>query len=564
MNRRSFLPLAVIVVSVLLLSACGGTPTPATEAPEPTEVAPPPTEEVKPTEEPVVLRVGILQDVDCWNPAACYSFWFTADLWADPYLGKGTGCEALPTRLLDSWEMSEDGLTWTFKLHEGITFSNGEPLDAEVAAGFLEWWSSIPSISFIYKTTELLDSVEVIDDVTFQLKTTSPIPFLFDAITIYPQPPSVTSTLTDENVTTFENFPPIGAGPYTVTEWVPGSSITFDANPEYHRGKPPIDRIVVQIFSNTDALVNSLIAGDIDMTTLLSGDFVETMKQTPNTAIYAEPPRYKYELEFNVASSGKKHPAIDDPAVREAIDYSINRQRILDVALLGYGQLCPTNWACPSVSPDQVNPDLAVTPYDLVHAKQILEAAGYRDADGDGILETAAGEPLQFRLAYESADPVELTIADMITADMKEIGIGTEIEAVETGMVNDLLNGRDFDLLIYRMYTDVFAPIQLNWTSTCAAAEAKASGHNFPGFCNKEFDDLVNAAYAALDKEKLQEALFSAETILYDERPFVILAAMTRVQGVRSDRFEFPRSSYCQLSGGGLMFTDVLMNAVVK
>jgi len=58
--------------------------------------------------------------------------------------------------------------------------------------------------------------------------------------------------------------------------------------------------------------------------------------------------------------------------------------------------------------------------------------------------------------------------------------------------------------------------------------------------------------------------LFSAETILYNERPFVLLAAMTRVQGVRSDRFEFPRSSYCQLSGGGLMFTDVLMNAVVK
>jgi peptide/nickel transport system substrate-binding protein len=374
----------------------------------------------------------------------------------------------------------------------------------------------------------------------------------------------VTSTLTDENVTTFENFPPIGAGPYTVTEWVPGSSITFDGNPTYHRGKPPIDRIVLQIFTNTDALVNSLIAGDIDMTTLLSGDYVETMKQTPNIAIYAEPPRQKYELEFNVASAGKKHAAIDDPAVREAIDYSINRQQILDVALLGYGELCPTNWACRSVSPDQVNPELAVTPYDPDHAKQILEAAGYRDADGDGILETAAGEPLQFRLAYESADPVELTIADMITADMKEIGIGTEIEAVEAGMVNDLLNGRDFDLLIYGMYTDVFAPIQLNWTSTCAAAEAKASGHNFPGFCNAEFDELVGAAYAALDKETLQEALFSAEKILYDERPFIVLAAMTGVQGVRSDRFEFPNSEYCQLSSGALLFTDVLMNAVVK
>jgi len=519
---------------------------------------------VKPTEGPVVLREGVLADVDCWNPASCYSFWLTADLWGDPYLGKGKGCEALPTRLLDSWEMSEDGLTWTLKLHPGITFSNGEPLNAEVAAGFLEWWSSIPSISFIYKTTELLDSVEVVDDVTFKLHTTGPIPFLYDAITIYPQPPSVTDQLTEENVTTFENFPPIGAGPYTVTEWVPGSSITYDANPTYHRGKPPIDRIVVQIFTNTDALVNSLIAGDIDMTTLLSGDYVETLKQSPNIAIYQEPPRQKYELEFNVASTGKKHAAIDDPAVREAIDYSINRQQILDVALLGYGELCPTNWACPSVSPDQVDPNLTVTPYDPEHAKQILEAAGYKDTDGDAILETAAGKPLKFRLAYEAADPVELTIADMISADMKQIGIGAEIEALETGMVNDILKARDFDLLIYRMYTDVFAPIQLNWTSTCAAAEAAAGGHNFPGYCNLEFDKYVNAGYAALSKEELQQALFSAEKILYDQRPFIVLAAMRRVQGVRSDRFEFPRSEYCQLSSGALLFTDVLMNAVVK
>jgi peptide/nickel transport system substrate-binding protein len=577
MNPKSSLFLSIFAICMLFISACGGAPTPEAEEGQQPDVetsVPSQTpsmdeggevEEEEAGEEPVVLRVGWLDPIDCWNPFGCTSFWFTADLYGDPYFGKGDRCKAIPTRLLDSWELSEDGLTWTATLDDGITFSNGEVLDAEVAAGFLEWWASIPSISFIYTSTQKLESVEVVDELTFKLHTVSPVPFFadVDALTIYPLPPSVTENLTEENVYEFENFPPQGAGPYVVSEWEPGSYVIFDARPEYHRGKPPIDRIVLQIYANTDAMVGAYLGGELDMTTALSAEFIEILEQEPNTTIYELPAGYKYEIEFNVSAEGNKHPAIDDPAVREAIDYAIDREQVVNVALLGYGELCPTNFACPSALPEQLNPNLGVTPHNPARAAEILAGAGYVDSDGDAVLETPDGLPLKFRLAYELEDTIELTIADLVAGYLREVGIAADIEALEAGVVTDMLSTRDFDMFIYHMYTDVFAPIQFNWTSSCESVEWGPSGLNFPGYCNPEFDALISDAYDAFEPGEYEEAIFEAQSLIYNERPFIVLAASTEVQAVRNDRFEFPELT-CHLAEGRMVFTNVLMNATVK
>lgn len=567
MDRKYKLLFGLLVISTLLFAACGGTDTPDVEEPKPTEMMdevdePIPTEA---PEEPVTLRVGWLSPIDCWMQPGCTSAWWLSDLVNEPYFGKGEGCRAIPTRLIESWEMAQDALSWTLKLNEGITFSNGEPLDAQVAAGFLEWYASMPSLSYIYKTTEQLESVEVIDDLTFKVNTNAPVPYLADVelITLYPFPPSVTDLLTEDNVFTYENFPPSGAGPYVVAEWEPGSHVVFDARSDYHYGKPPIDRIVLQMYTNTDALVNAFLGGEIDMTANLGAEYIDTLKGHPNATIYELPAADKYELEFNVDPTGKKHPAIEDPRVREAIDYAIDRQQILDVALLGYGELCPTNWACPSVMPGKVNPELTITPYDLEQAKSILADAGYLDSDGDGILETPDGLPLEFGLAYQLENPIELTIADMIAASLSEIGIAVEVEGLEAGVVTDLLNFREYDMLIYAMYTDVFAPIQLNWTSSCVSIEWGSSGQNFPGYCNEEFDALIDAGFVTVDPEEFEDMMFEAQSMMYEDRPFIILAAPIEIQAVRGDLFEFPDLT-CPLSGARMVFTEVLTNATVK
>ncbi len=254
-ERRYYLLLGFILVFSLLLSACEGTDTPlaeeATATKEVEEVEE--TEEVEEIEEePVILRVGWLTPIDCWSPWVCESIWTYGDLWGDTYFGKGPNCEPVPTRILDSWELSEDGKTWTLNVAEGVTFSNGEICDAQAAAGQLEWQASNPALADWYSVTAQLASIEILDEFTAKLNTNSPTTLFANVegnfITLLP--PSVYQNMSEEETFTFDWYPPIGTGPYIVTDWEQGSYIILEARPDYHRGKPPIDRIVVQIYSN--------------------------------------------------------------------------------------------------------------------------------------------------------------------------------------------------------------------------------------------------------------------------------------------------------------------------
>jgi ABC-type transport system substrate-binding protein len=164
--------LIVLVMGVVLV-ACGATEAPApTEAPAATEAAqeateaPAPTETPEPEEaEPVILRVGILADVDCWNPYACASVWFQGHILLEGFTDHGpasTGCEAIP-RLADSWEVSEDGRTWTIKLHEGITFSDGSPADAQAIVDFITWQWNSPEMQVWFAELVAMESIEARD-----------------------------------------------------------------------------------------------------------------------------------------------------------------------------------------------------------------------------------------------------------------------------------------------------------------------------------------------------------------------------------------------------------------
>lgn len=103
-----------------------------------------------------------------------------------------------------------------------------------------------------------------------------------------------------------------------------------------------------------------------------------------------------YWLVFNLYEGGLKHSAVDDPAVREAIDYAINKQQIVDVGLLGHGSLLPTGWI--GKTDVELNPEIEITPYDPAMAIQILDEAGYLDTDGDGVRETPEGDPVALPL----------------------------------------------------------------------------------------------------------------------------------------------------------------------
>ena len=226
MKRNNFWTLLLLLLSLsMILAAAGCGPAPTEEAApteEPVEEVAEPEVEEPAEEEPVILRVGVLTDLDCWNPCACSSIWFQGRYVTEGFTGFGStasGCEGVP-RLAESWELSEDGRTWTVKLHEGITFSDGTPFDAEAAKWNFDYYANSPSLAEWYAEIWNLESVEVVDDLTFSYTTVDPIINSpdFDWIWWSMLAPSVWGDVTEDEVYEFENYPPVGTGPYVVTE----------------------------------------------------------------------------------------------------------------------------------------------------------------------------------------------------------------------------------------------------------------------------------------------------------------------------------------------------------
>jgi peptide/nickel transport system substrate-binding protein len=566
MYQKVFLGLMLLV----LLAACGGTPVP-TQVPD---VEPPPVDEPAPTsppeeDEPVVLRVGWLTPIDSWNPHVSESYWQWGDLVFDFWLAKGSDPNCTPeARLVETWELSPDGSMVTIKLAERATFSDGTPADARNVADYMEYFAGNPDLAPWFATMLFLDTVEVVDELTLQITTVEPVVRSFvtnDGIFMSLQSMDVWGDVVGVEAYMIEAYPPLGTGPYALKEYEPGSYAIFEARPEYHRGTPPIDTVVQVFYSNVEALVSGLLAGEIDLTPpRMPAETYDTLMAASNLTVEERVATDKYNLNFNMNEFGVRHPAIADQAVRDAIDFAIDRQQVLDVALLGHGALCPTNFACAPNMVDQINPDLTVTPYDPAQAVQILEDAGYLDTDGDGVRETSDGQPLEFRLFFELEDPVQVTITDLITDNLNSIGIAIEPQALEHGeMSQGVLSERDFDMLLYNMYTDAFGPGGMDYSGSCWAADAGASGRNYPGYCNEEVDNLVYESWYTLDEDVFYDSLFEAQAIIAREKPYITIVGVNKIQAFNNEKFEFPFGICHELEGGMFSYMGV-MNAEVK
>ena len=227
----------LLVLILVLVSACSPSPT-ETSAPEPeatdvAEVVQPTEEEIAPEapageEEPVVLRVGGLVDVDCWNPWTCSGMWTFGVLLANTIAEQGPipGCPGEPLGA-SSWEPSNDFKTWTLHLAEGATFSDGTPANAEAAVEFFLWWQSIEDLAVIFPEIMYMEEVKAIDEWTVEYTTSVPISNSpdYDFIWIGIDNADYWSQFDAETVWTAENYPPTSSGPYIVTDYEVGNYV---------------------------------------------------------------------------------------------------------------------------------------------------------------------------------------------------------------------------------------------------------------------------------------------------------------------------------------------------
>jgi peptide/nickel transport system substrate-binding protein len=549
-KRLNILLICLLTASLILATAgCGpiATPEPTAapvepEAPEPEE----PTEKA----EPVVMRIGNIEGPDCFNPWACGQFWFYTDSVWEGFTGFGEDC-SIQNRIAKEMELSEDGLIWTLTLQEGVTFSDGEPLNAYTLEKLYDWYNAT-ELKEWYPITLYALSWEALDELTFQITTEVPVGSLpgWGGMWSFLLPPHIWGDKDDETLYTFDN-PVIGSGPYTLTDHKPGEYLIYDARSDYWGGKPAADRLVFQIFGNWDAQIQSLIAGEIDVTDrAVPAQYYDVLDADPNISLIEKDVGYKYYLSFNLAEAGIKHPAIEDVAVRRAIDNAIDKQQLIDIVLLGHGHVCPNSWVCTPYGNIVLDPTLDVNPYDPQESIRLLEEAGYLDTDGDGIRETLEGEPLEFRFLFNVVRPNDVAVSGMLVDWLDEIGIALLPEGMEEGtLLTTTRDLRDFDIaMIY--YIDEIDPAGgADFFFSCWSAEAGAAVTNDSGYCSQEMDDLIYESITTIDPAERIEVAHKIGRVVARDVPIINLMAENFIQAYRNDRFEYDKVG-CTSMGG--------------
>ena len=417
-----------------------------------------------------------------------------------------------------------DENTWVFTIRDGVTFSNGKTVDAKAVKACFER---------TYEKNERADS-------TLKIKSMEADGMKFTIVTPEPNP-TLLNDLCDPLLgiydATEEPDEELGVsctGPYVATSFTAMTDVKMRANENYWGGAPKADTVELKIIDDQDALDMALANGEIDLiaqeTANGASKFTDTSKYTTDTVTTT---RANF-LSFNLKTEG-----LDDLAVRQAINYCIDREGYADVVYQGFATPCygiyPDNLAFGGT--DGLN--LTVDSYDADKAKEILADAGYQDTDGDGILDKD-GVNLSFKVLTYSYNDNCIQLADMLQAELSQIGIELSIETQD--VLDDPLASGDFDLasLNYARAQIGTPSYFINMLFTTGAS------NNYGGYSNEKVDALAAEIGTTSDNDKVVSLTRELEQQVLDDMPFAFVADQqlifvysNKVKGVQINPTEY-------------------------
>ncbi len=544
--------ISLLVILSMTLASCTTGATPTTEPEEPVEVietevpveemetevpAEPvegePVEEEPVEDEPVTMTVGTTYIWDTANPTFGW-YGYTIRYMIYDTLVEEAGISNFIPGLAESWEVSDDGLTWTFKIREGVTFHDGTPLTAEEVAWSLNWTieNEIETFSFYLANFE---EIVALDDTTLQVTLSDPVgnmEYLLMYVWILPR--SVWGEMTYDEIMEFEDISAgIGTGPYKVVEWSEGEHLILQANKDYWRTTPAIDRIIYREFATEDAVVQALLAGEIDVIDAdnVPSTAIQTLQDAENVHVPIMNSTSIDELIINSHEDGTQPESLWDPAVRLAIAHAIDKAQIITVAYLGYAD--PASVIVPTSMGDWHNSDVQDVPYDIEEGNRILDEAGYVDSDNDGVREDMDGNPLEYRL-YATDDATEARILEIISDGLAQIGISAPPTLMDEDSLIGLYPDFDFDMIYWGWGLDPDPDFAM-FIFTCEQREE--GGWNDSGYCDEQFEEMYSTQAKTFIREDRRKLIWEMQEKLFEERPYIVLTYYKNVQAYRNDRF---------------------------
>lgn len=500
----------------------------------------------------VTLTVGLQEDLDTPNVTAGYaepSF----ELWNLQYAtltDKAADNLAPIPGLAESWTASPDGLTYTYKLREGLKWSDDVPLTAADVVWSVNTSRDQAWINHSMVTANL--NAVAIDDRTVVITSSVPDPRL-PTMDAYILPKHIWEAQAANDVTTYAALDGVGSGPFTLQEWKPGQEWTMVANPNYWQGPAVIDQVVFRLYTDGDAMAKAVDDGDIDVAHNLPDQvFVEMSKRvySPDlrdgregiVTVAGEQGGFT-ELAMNgmAGGLGDGHPALLDINVRHAVAHAINRDELFESVALGIGSRSDTlgvspnpEWSPEILEDQQLN-------YDPATANQLLDEGGYLDTDGDGVREMPDGSrSLTFRYAERSESAQAEGIRELVTSSLAEIGIATEVAVYDDAQLAELIAAGEYDMFVSESTTPSLDPDTELSRFTCdqVTTDVANSLSNDANWCSPEYDALYDEQHQELDHARRVELVHQMITLFHNEATYVVLYHDAVTQAYRTNRFE--------------------------
>lgn len=401
--------------------------------------------------------------------------------------------------LAEKWDWDEASLTYTFHLRDGVTFHDGEPFTSEDVKFTLETIMNPDNGSEIASNYEDITAIETPDENTVSITLKAPNVAMLDYLTIGILPKHL---LEGKDIITDDfNRQPVGCGPYKLTAWDEGQSITLERFDNFYLGEPKIDKVVFKIVEDTQARALQLKSGELDLAQITPKDAAQFEDAEGFTVDVMKTADYRGIL-YNFGSEFfGKHRELPN-----ILSYAIDRQSIVDSVLLGHGEA--------AYSPLQMgpynNPDIEKYEYDPEKAKSLLEENGWV-MGSDGYYEKD-GEQCAFTISNGQSDQVRIDMSNICAQNLQDIGVNCKVEVVaETDWANQdayLIGwGSPFDPddHTYKVFgTD--------------------KGANYSSYSNAKVDELLQQARELETQEERLPLYQEFQTELSKDLPYTFIA----------------------------------------
>ena len=457
-------------------------------------------------------------------------------------------------------EISQDKLTYTFKIRKDVRFQDGRPLTGEdVLFSVKAIKCPFVNAPFLRVYFNSLIDAELIDPHTVRFVTKEPY-FLNESVLggillmprHYYDPENLLQRLTVRDLTRDpEKLPseakkfadqfnrnfnrdPLGSGPYKFGGWKTGREIellrdlNYWGNGKESIDQPHLDRLKFRVVNNMDAALVRLKSGSLDFMEALQP--VQVVRGTNSERFNREFKKYEYYAPtYTYIGWNNEHPIFRDKRVRQAMTYLTDRKQIVKSVLFGLGEVVDSHIYFFRPEYDK---SLKSYPFDPQKALALLNEAGWRDSDGDGVLDKVIDGkkvPLRFEIKVNSGNAVRKSVALVLLDELKKHGIAASVRELDwTIFLNDVKN-HQFDAVVlgWQMSTTEPDAYQV-WHSSQAANK----GSNAISYKNARVDEILEAYRREFDPQKRIQMYKEFQEIIHDEQPYTFLYVGKRVSAV--------------------------------